>query len=100
MKYPEMIPNPLKVQKICKHAVKELPLVIRYASDQFKTQKMCHNVIPENTGTSKFLPDYYKNQKLCNKTVDSLSLIDIKLKKYVIKLSIIILLQQNFSRDV
>ena len=56
---------------------------------------MCESVILENTGT--FLPDCYKNQKLCNKTIDSLSLIDIKLKKYVIKLSLIILLQQNFS---
>ena len=60
---------------------------------------MCDKAIIENCGTLKSVPDCYKNQEMCNKAVDNyphalnLFLNTIRLKKCVIKLSILILLQ-------
>ena len=51
----------LKKKKMWKHAVKKLPFVIRYVSDQYKTQKMCDKAILENVGTLDSVPDYYNN---------------------------------------
>ena len=31
----------LKNKKMCKHAVKKLPYLLRYDPDQYKTQQMC-----------------------------------------------------------
>ena len=55
---------------MCKHAVKKLPFVIRYVSNQYKTQKMCDKAVVENGGTLKFVPDSYKNQNMCNQSAD------------------------------
>ena len=35
---------------MCKHAVKKLPYLLRYALDQYKTQQMCDKAILENVG--------------------------------------------------
>ena len=86
---------------MCKNAVKKLSFLIRCVPDQYKTQKLCHEVIVENGGTWKFGSDKYKNKKVCNQTVASYVcalecvLIAIKLKKCVVKLKIVILLQYN-----
>ena len=40
IKNPEMlkfVPDPLKTKKMCKHAVKKLPFLIRYVLDRCKT---------------------------------------------------------------
>ena len=56
---------------MCKNAVKMLPFVIRYISDQYATQEMFNKVILENCGTLKFVPDCYKNQTIwCYKAVN------------------------------
>ena len=39
------VPDHLKTKKMCKHAVKKLPFVIRYFPYQYKSQKMCDNII-------------------------------------------------------
>ena len=42
MKNPEMLknlPDHLKTKKMCKHAVKKLPYLLRYVPDQCKTQE-------------------------------------------------------------
>ena len=49
---------------MCKNAVKMLPFVIRYISDQYATQEMFNKVVLENCGTLKFVPDCYKNQEI------------------------------------
>ena len=54
---------------MCKHAVKKLPYLLRYAL--FKTQKMCDGAILENGGTLKSVPYCYKNQEMCNNAVDN-----------------------------
>ena len=44
MKNPEavkFVPYHLKTKKICKHAVKKLPYLLRYVPDRYKTQQMC-----------------------------------------------------------
>ena len=41
MKNSEMVkfvPNHLKTKKLCKHAVKKLPYVLKYVPDQYSTQ--------------------------------------------------------------
>ena len=46
MKNPEMlkfVPDYLKTNKMCKHAVKKLPCLLRYVLDQYNTQQMCNS---------------------------------------------------------
>ena len=52
----KFVPNYLKTTKMCKHAVKKLPFVIRYASDRYKIQEVCDKAILENGGTLKSVP--------------------------------------------
>ena len=54
-----------------KHALKNLPFVIRYVPDQYKTQQMCDKAILENGGTLKSVLDCYKNQQMCDKSVEN-----------------------------
>ena len=57
---------------------------------------MCDKAILEKAGTLQYFPDCYKNQEMCNKAVEiyphSFLLNAIRLKKYVIKLFILVLL--------
>ena len=38
----------LKTKKMCKHAIKKLPFIIKYVPDLYKTQGMCNKDILEN----------------------------------------------------
>ena len=58
---------------MCKHAVKTLPFILRYVSDQYKTQQMCDKAILENGETLESVSDCYKNQKMCHKAVENYS---------------------------
>ena len=33
----QFVPEHLKIEKMCKHAVKKLPFLLRYAPDQYRT---------------------------------------------------------------
>ena len=46
-----------KTKKMCKHAVKKLPYLLRHVPDQYKNQKMCDKAILENGGTLKSVLD-------------------------------------------
>ena len=63
MENPEMLncfPDYLKTnKKLCKHAIKKLPYLLRYVPDRYKTQQMCDKAIPENGGTLKSVPECY-----------------------------------------
>ena len=51
---PEMLKPVLdhrNTKKLCKHAVKKLPYLLRYVPDRYKTQQICNKVILENGGT-------------------------------------------------
>ena len=39
----------LKTKKMCKHAIKNLPFIIKYVPDLYKTQRMCNKDILENS---------------------------------------------------
>ena len=57
MNNPEMlkfVPDHLKTKKMCKHAVKKLPFVIRYLPDQYKNSA---NSILEHGGTFESVPN-------------------------------------------
>ena len=36
----KLVPNNFKIKKMCSHAVKKLPYLLRYVADQYKTQKL------------------------------------------------------------
>ena len=104
IKNPEMLRfvfHHLKTKTMCQNAVKKLPLVINYVPDQYKTLEICDKVIIENSRMLGFILDCYKDQKNCDKPVIiilmhyDLSQIGTRLKKCVIKLSVLILLQYN-----
>ena len=62
------------VKEMCKNVVKKLPVIKRYVPDWYKNQKMFDKVIPENSETFKSV------------------LTAIRIKKFVIKLLIIMLM--------
>ena len=68
----KLVPDHLKTKKICNYANKKLPFIIRYVPDKYKTKKGWNKVILEIGGTLKS--------------------INIRPKKYVIKLLIIMLM--------
>ena len=39
----KFVPDHLKAKRMCKHAVKKLSFLIRYAPDQYRTQQICDN---------------------------------------------------------
>ena len=43
----KFVPDHLKIKKMCKHVVKNLPYLLRYVSDQHKTQQMCDKAVLE-----------------------------------------------------
>ena len=51
------LPDLFKTKRICKLAVKMLPVGIRYVPDRYKTQQICNNAILENGGTLESVPD-------------------------------------------
>ena len=104
---PKLVPDHLKIKKMCKHAVIKLPFVIRSVPDRYNTQEMCDKTILENGETLKsvldcyknqFLPECYKTQEMCMKGADTcplyliMFLVNLRLKKCVIKLFLMILL--------
>ena len=68
----KLVPDHHKTKKICNYANKKLPFIIRYVPDKYKTKKGSNKVILEIGGTLKS--------------------INIRPKKYVIKLLIIMLM--------
>ena len=60
----------LKLKRMCRHAVKKLPL-LRYVTDQHKTQQMCDKAILENGGTLKSIPGCYRNLEIYDKAADN-----------------------------
>ena len=74
MKNPEMIKLfliILKLKKMSKHGVGNLPYLLRHVPDQCKTQQMFDKAILKNSGTLKSVPDCYKDQGMCNKAIDN-----------------------------
>ena len=53
----ELAPDHLQAKTLCKHAVKKLPLLIKYVLDQYETREMCNKVILENGEMLMFIPD-------------------------------------------
>ena len=86
---------------MCKHVVKKLPYLLRYAPNQYKTQQISDKAILESGGTLKSLPNCRENKEMCNEAVDNyphaLEFVpDCYItQKPVIKLSIFIHLQYN-----
>ena len=60
MQNPEMlklVPYNLKTKKMCKHAVRKLPFVIRYVPDRYNTQQMFNKAVLKNGGTLESVLD-------------------------------------------
>ena len=58
----KFVPDHLKTKRMCKHAVKKIPFVIWYVSDQCKTQQMFHKANLENGEKLESVRDCYINQ--------------------------------------
>ena len=74
IKNPEMLqkfPDHLKNKRMCKHAIKKLPYLLRYVPYQYKTYQICDKTILENAGRLKYVPDCYNNQEMCNRAVEN-----------------------------
>ena len=67
----KLIPDHFKTKKMCKHGVKKIHFVIRYAPDKYKIRHICDKTILRNCGTLDSVPDCYKNQQMCDKAVDN-----------------------------
>ena len=68
MKNPEIskfVLDNLNTEKMCKHAVKIWPYLLKNIPDQYKTQQMCNKAILD-CWTIKSVPDCYKNQEICS----------------------------------
>ena len=65
--------------------------VIQYVLHLYKPPPMCDKTILENSEMLESLPDCYKNQQMCDKVVDNYT----HILKFVIKLSILILLEYD-----
>ena len=62
----------IKLKKICKHAVKLLPYLLRCVPDRYKTQKCVKKLETiENGEALVSVLDSCKNKKMCNKAVDN-----------------------------
>ena len=95
----KFVPDYYKTKNMRKYAVKKLPYPLRYILDQYQTQRMYNKRILENGKTLK--PDLTAT-KLMKCVIKQLIITlmhsnlfqnAIRLKKYVIKLSVLILLQ-------
>ena len=88
-----------KIQQMCEKAILENGKTLESVSDCYRNQQMCDQAVDNYSYALKFVPDCYMNQKLCEKGVDThpstiafvflqkhLSLIEIRLKKCMIKL--------------
>ena len=54
MRNPEIlkfVSDHLKNKKMCKHAYKTLPFVLRHVPDQYKTQQRCNKAVLKNGGS-------------------------------------------------
>ena len=54
MKNPEILkfdPDHLYTKKMCKHAVKKLPFVMKYVPDRYRCQQIGDKSVPEDGGT-------------------------------------------------
>ena len=57
----------IKTKGTCKHAVKNVPWIIRHNPDQLTTKEMCHKAILENGGTLKLVREWWKFLRMCIK---------------------------------
>ena len=83
---------------MCCKAVDNYAHALKFVSDGYKTQKMCIKALNNYPSTIPLVPECYKTQEMCVRAVILVLLylilfsIDIRLKKYVIKLLIIMLM--------
>ena len=52
-----LIPDELKMQKLCEKSVEDDPWSMAYVPDNLKTQEMCKKAVEEDTNMLKYLPD-------------------------------------------
>ena len=91
------VPDCYKNQELCKKTFDSYPPALGFSSKCYKTKIMCDNAVNTYLSTTKFVRECFMTQKMCNKAVNSyffylvLFLINIKLKKCVLELFLMIL---------
>ena len=90
----KFVPDYLKTKKMCKHPAKKLTFVIRCIFVRYKIQQICDKAVDNYANELEFVHDCYKTHKYVTKLSILihlqyyLFLNTIRLKKFLIKLSI------------
>ena len=79
MKNPGMltfVPDHLKTKKMCKHAVKKWPYLLRYVRNQYRTQQsrnqeMCNKTVDNYPCALKLVRECFMTQEMCDKVVNT-----------------------------
>ena len=90
------VPDCCKNQELCNIAGDDYPHALEFVPECYKTQKMCDKTFNTYPSTIKFVLECFMTQEICNKEANSyfyliLFLTNIKLKKCVIELFLIII---------
>ena len=92
----ELVPDCYKTQEMCNKAVNTYPSAKQLIPECYKTQEMYHKAVDACHFVSDSVLDLYKNQEMCDKVFPrdlnskSTFLIDIRLKKCVIKMLMLV----------
>ena len=92
------VPDCCKNQEMCNKAVENYPHALEFVPECYKTQNMRDKVVNSYASTIKVAPECLMGQKMCDKGLINtflnliLFLINIKLKKFVTLLFLMILL--------
>ena len=65
-----LIPDELRMQKMCNEAVHENPPAFIVVPDCFKTQEMCNKVVNDCPWCLKYVHDHLKTREMHNEAVD------------------------------
>ena len=65
-----LIPDEVRMQKMCNKAMRENPAAFFFVPDRFKTQEMCEKVVERSPWHLKHVPDHLKTQEMWKKVVD------------------------------
>ena len=102
----ESVADHCKYQQICDKALEDHLHVLEFVPECYKTPKMCDKAVYKCPFVLDSVPDHYKFDKMCDKSVSEdpfklkkNAMIDIRLKKCVLKPLIIFLPALKFVSD-
>ena len=65
------VPDEYKTRQICDKAILENDETLKSVPDCYKNQEMCNKAVDNYTDALEFVPECYKTQKKCDKAVNT-----------------------------